>query len=196
MNFSSIDILIGDQIYVYTSKETIDWARYLESYKIDPEKILYYDDHKLIIHDFELNDNELKVDEYDNFIRIGRIVMLSKYDMFGMKKLIVGLDLHSISLHENYMLATIFELMRMVANGYIDTAVAKLNTLYRDYVNRELHLEFYREFNNQSKFKVCSMNYIYLIDTTPGDIKSLDISYNETVIRYLASLIWGVYGKV
>lgn len=196
MNFSSIDILIGDQIYVYTSKETIDWARYLESYKIDPEQILYYDDHKLIIHDFELNDNELKVDEYDNFIRIGRIVMLSKYDMFGMKKLIVGLDPHSISLHENYMLATIFEIMRMVANGYIDTAVAKLNTLYRDYVNRELHLEFYREFNNQSKFKVCSMNYIYLIDTTPDDIRSLDISYNERVIRYLASLIWGVYGKV
>lgn len=196
MNFSSIDILIGDQIYVYTSKETIDWARYLESYKIDPEKILYYDDHKLIIHDFELNDNELNVDEYDNFIRIDRIVMLSKYDMFGMKKLIVGLDLHSISLHENYMLATIFEIMRMVANGYIDTAVAKLNTLYRDYVNRELHLEFYREFNNQSKFKVSSMNYIYLIDTTPDDIRSLDISYNETVIRYLASLIWGVYGKV
>lgn len=196
MNFSSIDILIGDQIYVYTSKETIDWAHYLESYKINPEQILYYDDHKLIIHDFELNDNELNVDEYDNFIRIGRIVMLSKYDMFGMKKLIVGLDLHSISLHENYMLATIFEIMRMVANGYIDTAVAKLNTLYRDYVNRELHLEFYREFNNQSKFKVCSMNYIYLIDTTPDDIRSLDISYNETVIRYLASLIWGVYGKV
>lgn len=196
MNFSSIDILIGDQIYVYTSKETIDWARYLESYKIDPEQILYYDDHKLFIHDFELNDNELNVDEYDNFIRIGRIVMLSKYDMFGMKKLIVGLDSHSISLHENYMLATIFEIMRMVANGYIDTAVAKLNTLYRDYVNRELHLEFYREFNNQSKFKVCSMNYIYLIDTTPDDIRSLDISYNETVIRYLASLIWGVYGKV
>lgn len=196
MNFSSIDILIGDQIYVYTSKELIDWARYLEPYKIDPEQILYYDDHKLIIHDFELNDNELNVDEYDNFIRIGRIVMLSKYDMFGMKKLIVGLDPHIISLHENYMLATIFEIMRMVANGYIDTAVAKLNTLYRDYVNRELHLEFYREFNNQSKFKVCSMNYIYLIDTTPDDIRSLDISYNETVIRYLASLIWGVYGKV
>jgi len=196
MNFSSIDILIGDQIYVYTSKEAIDWARYLEPYKIDPEQILYYDDHKLILHDFELNDNELNVDEYDNFIRIGRIVMLSKYDMFGMKKLIVGLDPHSISLHENYMLATIFEIMRMVANGYIDTAVAKLNTLYRDYVNRELHLEFYREFNNQSKFKVCSMNYIYLIDTNPSDIRSLDISYNETVIRYLASLIWGVYGKV
>lgn len=196
MNFSSIDILIGDQIYVYTSKETIDWARYLEPYKIDPEQILYYDDHKLIIHDFELNDNELNVDEYDNFIRIGRIVMLSKYDMFGMKKLIVGLDPHGISLHENYMLATIFELMRMVANGYIDAAVAELKTLYKNYVNRELHLEFYREFNNQSKFKVSSMNYIYLIDTTPDDIRSLDISYNETVIRYLASLIWGVYGKV
>ena len=76
MNFSSIDILIGDQIYVYTSKETIDWAHYLESYKIDPEQILYYDDHKLIIHDFELNDNELNVDEYDNFIRIGRMICL------------------------------------------------------------------------------------------------------------------------
>lgn len=196
MNFSSIDILIGDQIYVYTSKETIDWARYLEPYRIDPEKILYYDDHKLIIHNFELNDNELKVDEYDNFIRIGEIVMLSKYDMFGMKKLIVGLDPHSIGLHENYMLATIFEIMCMVADGYIDTAVAELKTLYKNYVNRELHLEFYREFNNQSKFKVSSMNYIYLIDTEPDDVKSLDISYNETVIRYLASLIWGLYGKV
>ena len=196
MRLSSISILIGNPIYEYTSKDKIDWAYYLEPRKINDEDVLYFDDHKLILNDIDLEDDNFKVDEYDNFIRVGELVLMTKQDMFGMKETIVGLDPHSISLHENYMLATIFELMRMVVNGNIDTAVAKLNTLYRDYVNRELHLEFYREFNNQSKFKVCSMNYIYLIDTTPDDIRSLDISYNETVIRYLASLIWGVYGKV
>lgn len=196
MNQSSIDILINDQIYVYTSKEEIDWARYLEPYKIDPEQILYFDSHKIILHDFELNDNELNVDEYDNFIRIDKIVMLSKQDMFGMKKLIVGLSPHSISLHEDYMIATIFKIMNMATNSNIDPIVNLLNNLYRDYVNRELHREFYREFNNQSKFKVSSMNYIYLIDIAPNDVGSLDISYNETVIRYLASLIWGLFKKV
>lgn len=196
MRHSSIDILIGDIIYEYTSKDKIDWAYYLEPKKIDPEKILYFDDYKLVLNDIELDDDNLKVDEYDNFIRIGEFILMTKQDMFGMKQAIVGLDPHNIELHKDYFIALIFKIMNMVSKNNTQLTIDTLLELYRYYVNRELDIEYYREFNLQSKFKVSSMNYIYYIDSEPLDVKSIDISYNEKVIRYIASLIWGVFGKV
>ena len=196
MRHSSIDILIGDVIYEYTSKDKIDWAYYLEPKKIDPEKILYFDDYKLVLNDIDLDDNNLKVDEYDNFIRIGEFILMTKQDMFGMKQAIVGLDPHNIELHKDYFIALIFKIMNMVSKNNTQLTIDTLMQFYRYYVNRELDIEYYREFNLQSKFKVSSMNYIYYIDSEPLDVKSIDISYNEKVIRYIASLIWGVFGKV
>ena len=196
MRHSSIDILIGDIIYEYTSKDKIDWAYYLEPKKIDPEKILYFDDYKLVLNDIELDDDNLKVDEYDNFIRIGEFILMTKQDMFGMKQAIVGLDPHNIELHKDYFIALIFKIMNMVSKNNTQLTIDTLLEFYRYYVNRELDIEYYREFNLQSKFKVSSMNYIYYIDSEPLDVKSIDISYNEKVIRYIASLIWGVFGKV
>ncbi len=196
MKHSSIDILMGDVIYEYTSKDKIDWAYYLEPKKIDPEKILYFNDYKLVLNDIDLDDDNLKVDEYDNFIRIGEFILMTKQDMFGTKQTIVGLDPHNIELHKDYFIALIFKIMNIVSKNNIHLVTGVLRDFYRNYVNGELNIEYYREFNLQSKFKVSSMNYIYYIDSEPIDVKSLDISYNEKVIRYISSLIWGVYGKV
>lgn len=194
MRFSSIDILIGDTIYKYTSENKIDWSYHLD--KIEPEKILYLDEYNLVLNDIDLDDDNLKVDEYDNFIRVGEFILMTKQDMFGMKQAIVGLDPHNIELHKDYFIALIFKIMNMVSKNNIQLAIDTLRDFYRDYVNGELNIEYYREFNLQSKFKVSSMNYIYYIDSDLVDVKSLDISYNEKVLRYISSLIWGVYGKV
>lgn len=194
MRFSSIDILIGDTIYKYTSENKMDWSYHLD--KIEPEKILYLNDCNLVLNDIDLDDDNLKVDEYDNFIRVGEFILMTKQDMFGMKQAIVGLDPHNIELHKDYFIALIFKIMNMVSKNNIQLAIDTLRDFYRDYVNGELNIEYYREFNLQSKFKVSSMNYIYYIDSDLVDVRSLDISYNEKVLRYISSLIWGVYGKV
>ena len=194
MRFSSIDILIGDTIYKYTSENKMDWSYHLD--KIEPEKILYLDDYNLVLNDIDLDDDNLKVDEYDNFIRVGEFILMTKQDMFSMKQAIVGLDPHNIELHKDYFIALIFKIMNMVSKNNIQLVMDTLRDFYRDYVNGELNIEYYREFNLQSKFKVSSMNYIYYIDSELVDVRSLDISYNEKVLRYISSLIWGVYGKV
>lgn len=194
MRFSSIDILIGDTIYKYTSENKMDWSYHLDD--IEPEKILYLDDYNLVLNNIDLDDDNLKVDEYDNFIRVGEFILMTKQDMFGLKQAIVGLDPHNIELHKDYFIALIFKIMNMVSKNNIQLAIDTLRDFYRDYVNGELNIEYYREFNLQSKFKVSSMNYIYYIDSDLVDVRSLDISYNEKVLRYISSLIWGVYGKV
>lgn len=194
MRFSSIDILIGDTIYKYTSENKMDWSYLLEN--IEPEKILYLDEYNLVLNDIDIDDDNLKVDEYDNFIRVGEFILMTKQDMFGMKQAIVGLDPHNIELHKDYFIALIFKIMNMVSKNNIQLAIDTLRDFYRDYVNGELNIEYYREFNLQSKFKVSSMNYIYYIDSDLVDVRSLDISYNEKVLRYISSLIWGLYGKV
>lgn len=194
MRFSSIDILIGDTIYKYTSENKMDWSYHLD--KIEPEKILYLDECNLVLNDIDIDDDNLKVDEYDNFIRVGEFILMTKQDMFGMKQAIVGLDPHNIELHKDYFIALIFKIMNMVSKNNIQLAIDTLRDFYRDYINGELNIEYYREFNLQSKFKVSSMNYIYYIDSDLVDVRSLDISYNEKVLRYISSLIWGVYGKV
>lgn len=194
MRFSSIDILIGDTIYKYTSENKMDWSYHLD--KIEPEKILYLNDYNLVLNDIDLDDDNLKVDEYDNFIRVGEFILMTKQNMFRMKQAIVGLDPHNIELHKDYFIALIFKIMNMVSKNNIQLAIDTLRDFYRDYVNGELNIEYYREFNLQSKFKVSSMNYIYYIDSDLVDVRSLDISYNEKILRYISSLIWGVYGKV
>lgn len=194
MRFSSIDILIGDTIYKYTSENKMDWSYHLD--KIEPEKILYLNDYNLVLNDIDLDNDNLKVDEYDNFIRVGEFILMTKQDMFGVKQAIVGLDPHNIELHKDYFIALIFKVMNMVSKNNIQLAIDTLRDFYREYVNGELNIEYYREFNLQSKFKVSSMNYIYYIDSDLVDVRSLDISYNEKVLRYISSLIWGVYGKV
>lgn len=194
MRFSSIDILIGDTIYKYTSENKMNWSYHLD--KIEPEKILYLDECNLVLNDIDLDNDNLKVDEYDNFIRVGEFILMTKQDMFGVKQAIVGLDPHNIELHKDYFIALIFKVMNMVSKNNIQLAIDTLRDFYRDYVNGELNIEYYREFNLQSKFKVSSMNYIYYIDSDLVDVRSLDISYNEKVLRYISSLIWGVYGKV
>jgi hypothetical protein len=194
MRFSSIDILIGDTIYKYTSENKMDWSYLLEN--IESEKILYLDECNLVLNNIDLDDDNLKVDEYDNFIRVGEFILMTKQDMFGMKQAIVGLDPHNIELHKDYFITLIFKVMNMVSKNNIQLAIDTLRDFYRDYVNGELNIGYYREFNLQSKFKVSSMNYIYYIDSDLVDVRSLDISYNEKVLRYISSLIWGVYGKV
>ena len=194
MRFSSIDILIGDTIYKYTSENKMDWSYHLD--KIEPEKILYLDECNLVLNYIDLDDDNLKVDEYDNFIRVGEFILMTKQDMFGMKQAIVGLDPHNIELHKDYFIALIFKIMNMVSKNNIQLAIDTLRDFYRDYVNGELNIEYYREFNLQSKFKVSSMNYIYYIDSDLVDVRSLDISYNEKVLRYISYLSWGGYGKV
>ena len=195
MKHSSVDIIIGEPIYDYTSEKKIDWAYYLEPKKIDPEKVLYFNDHKLILHDIDLDDDNFRVDEYDNFIRVGEFIFMARQDMFKADEAVVGFDPHIAAYHNDYLISLIFKLMIMLSNGNIQLAMETIRNVYDNYVNRELQIGFYREFNSQSKFKVSSMNYIYYIDSEV-DVKSLDISYNEKVLRYLVSLIWGLYAKL
>lgn len=78
-------------------------------------------------------------------------------------------------------------------NPVVDT-LRMINYAYRRYTQRELDLDFYREFNPRSRFKFLSTPYTdYYIDlyNKNVDLNLLDISYNADVIR----LFYKVFAK-
>lgn len=189
MMHSSIDIIIDSQIYWYRV-DNID----ISSYNLNVEDILYYDNENLILHNIILQSNDY-IDEYDNFIRIGKIIILSKKDIISLKNAVVGLSQRDIEFHKNYFISFILKILELIQDGNIQQAIDCIRKTYKSYVNRELDVGFYREFNLQSKFKISSSSYIYAFDLPPNNPEDIDINYNEKVLRYLFNLLWGLYGK-
>lgn len=190
-----IDIAINEVITLYEFKNnTSDWNPYIKN--IDTDNILYMDSSKLLLYNESINSIDLDRYDYDNFIRVGNICILNSRDILGDKFNIIGLSEKNKELHKDFILDLIYKILLLVSDNKIDIAVNTINDIYDKYIHLELYPGYYREFNPQSKYKISSINYFYYSDLKDPDVKSIDISYNERVIRYLYSLIWGLYKKV
>ena len=94
------------------------------------------------------------------------------------------------------MLKFIEEIVRILGVGNVDLAINKIKEFRSAYLRRELPKEYYREFNDSSKYTVIDDICRYgLIDIDEDQKGLIDISYNEKIIRYLYSLVAGLYLK-
>lgn len=198
--FSDITIMIQEHICVYYAKDnSIEWVKYfLKDNNIDNDNILAIIDGKLITYNVDprYRDDNIVCKEYTDYIRLDGIVILMARDIIRSTRVIYGIDHPIYTLHKDYMLKFIEEIIRILGVGNIDLAINKIKQFRSAYLRRELPKEYYREFNDSSKYTVIDDICRYgLIDIDEDQKGLINISYNEKIIRYLYSLVAGLYLK-
>lgn len=99
-------------------------------------------------------------------------------------------DQNKLILHQNYMLSFIGSVLLTYERAGTIDAIHLIQDFYNDYIQRKLPIEFYRELNGRSLYKV--VNYGYFLEDI-DDINIIDISYNGNVIRELWKLLLTKY---
>ena len=198
--FNDITIMIQEHICVYYAKDNSDdWIKsFLKNNNIDNDNILAIIDGKLITYNVDpmYRDDNIVCKEYTDYIRLDGIVILMARDIIRSTRVIYGIDHPIYTLHKDYMLKFIEEIIRILGVGNVDLAINKIKQFRSAYLRRQLPKEYYREFNNSSKYTVIDDICRYgLIDIDEDQKGLIDISYNEKIIRYLYSLVAGLYLK-
>lgn len=198
--FSDITIMIQEHICVYYAKDDSDeWIKsFLKNNNIDNDNILAIIDGKLITYNVDpmYRDDNIVCKEYTDYIRLDGIVILMARDIIRSTKVVYGINPPIRELHKDYMLKFIEEIIRILGVGNVDLAINKIKQFRSAYLRRELPKEYYREFNSSSKYTVIDDICRYgLIDIEEDQKGLIDISYNEKIIRYLYSLVAGLYLK-
>lgn len=198
--FNDITIMIQEHICVYYAKDnSIEWIKsFLTNNNIDNDNILAIIDGKLIAYNIDprYRDDNIVCNEYTDYIRLDGIVILMARDIIRSTKAVYGINSPIRELHKDYMLKFIEEIVRILGVGNVDLAINKIKQFRSAYLHRELPKEYYREFNDSSKYTVIDDICRYgLIDIDESQKGLIDISYNEKIIRYLYSLVAGLYLK-
>ena len=198
--FNDITIMIQEHICVYYAKDNSDdWIKsFLKNNNIDNDNILAIIDGKLITYNVDLRygDDNIVCNEYTDYIRLAGIVILMARDIIRSTRAIYGINTPIRELHKDYMLKFIEEIVRILGVGNVDLAINKIKQFRSAYLRRQLPKEYYREFNDSSKYTVIDDICRYgLIDIDEDQKGLIDISYNEKIIRYLYSLVAGLYLK-
>ena len=198
--FNDITIMIQEHICVYYAKDDSDeWIKsFLTKNNIDNDNILAIIDGKLITYNVDpiYRDDNIVCNEYTDYIRLDSIVILMARDIIRSTRVAYGINPPILELHKDYMLKFIEEIIRILGVGNVDLAINKIKQFRSAYLRRQLPKEYYREFNDSSKYTVIDDICRYgLIDIDEDQKGLIDISYNEKIIRYLYSLVAGLYLK-
>ena len=129
-------------------------------------------------------------------------IKLNKYEIYYLcdnMNNIEGIDVKGIndstlSLHENYMISFICQILYELESGNVKDAFNYFNKFFDDYINLRLDLGYYREFNPESKFMSKPISgHRYIFDSfDKKDINILDINYNANILRDLYRILLNI----
>lgn len=124
------------------------------------------------------------------------------YDRFGPDgQLDINIDIKGINddllpLHENGIMQIIVDTCIDIQRNTARESISKLSKLYMDYINRRLPLEYYREFDYNSKYTVVSKFSVFKFDyITKDHLPYIDINRNLSIIRSLLWIMTNLYNE-
>lgn len=108
---------------------------------------------------------------------------------------IKGISDENLIKHQNAMVQVIVDIAYYIEAGDIITAIRYVTGLYNQYIARTLPLEFYRSFDEESKFVSKSGIGYYSMDNIHDKrfVDILDISCNANVIRDIYGILLNIY---
>ena len=126
----------------------------------------------------------------------------SKVSFNGIENIDVkGISDKKIILHKEFMLDFLYYIFDMIENDSLENTIDGFNRFYNQYINKDLNLGYYRNFNSESMFTI-SYNSPFLKGmhyeieqpciTSKDDFDLINISYNMNFLRiifqYLSSI--------
>jgi hypothetical protein len=125
-------------------------------------------------------------------LNLNKILIFSKYNNLDQIEIEVkGLGNNDIY-HQNGILVIIANTMYIMERVSLKDALLYVQETYKQYINKELPIEYYREFNSFSCFKLIDSDLSPMfLDEKYKDI--VDISYNINFLRELYSIVFNLY---
>lgn len=110
---------------------------------------------------------------------------------------IKGINDDKIPLHYNGYLTMLCEVLFLLQSKQFEQAIQYINKFMYNYSNLNLPLDFYREFNSKSMYRLKSFDNstCYYVDflNNSNDLINIDTSYNEKVNSYIYKLLSMIY---
>lgn len=135
---------------------------------------------------------------YSSFIKILRHKEIYfRSDMVNQSMVIdiKGISDENLEKHKDYMLRVIGDIIYFIEVGDIKSGLNYLKDFYNQYISRTLPIEYYRNFDEESKYVITVGTGCYKMDTCLNNkIKEvIDISCNVNVIRDLYGILINIY---
>lgn len=123
-----------------------------------------------------------------------RINNLEKVDVKGISD-------EKLKYHDNYFLDFIYYFFDIIQNENIESLISSFQTFYKNYVERQLEIGYYRPFNEVSSFVLDWKDDLnptkkYMIDSLNMANKyreNIDISYNANLLREMYQYLSYIY---
>lgn len=127
---------------------------------------------------------------YTSFFRIDSLEMYYFCDTAnGIEKLdIKGISDNALKSHTNYLLDFLKALFETIQIN-IDDAVIMLRRFYTDYVNGNLDIGYYRNFDSSSMYTLNVYNNIYNSISPPNSIEYINKDYNLNILRDIWQIV-------
>ena len=111
---------------------------------------------------------------------------------------IKGISKELQKLHEMYFISILHNICQLLETGSVTDAIFYLRKIMRLYREKKLPIEYYREFNSSSLYRVPvnvhNIENIYGINTIDCySIDNIDIGYNYEVLVHLYQIIMNLY---
>lgn len=132
--------------------------------------------------------------KYNSFIDLDSVAIYYGKSMIGSTYDFRGLNDLSIAYHKKYMIKSIIQLLDLLNNNKVHQAISMINKLMKSYMNRELPIGYYREFNRVSQYSMISEFSRYQISEVDESYKNqIDVSYNYKILRLIYNMLVGMY---
>ena len=125
---------------------------------------------------------------YINF-KVNNILVFiynGSYDYYVEVK---GISDDKLELHRDYFIKFICDIITTYEKLGQPYAVIEINRFYEKYLNRQLPIEYYREFNSSSCYRIITSSETFLLSSPPPDINVIDINFNLRLLRILYSYL-------
>lgn len=143
----------------------------------------------------ELIDFKLK-NTYMDFVYLGGIEVYYGYDrVSGIENIATkGLGKNAY-LHKDFMIDFIIYIISEMESGSISQAVSSFTNFFNDYINGQLDIGYYREFNSASMYSIINSPYkVSIVDNNEyTKTKVININYNMNILRELFGYISDSY---
>lgn len=139
----------------------------------------------------------MKKNIYTSYFNLNKLEVYYFLDQINNKEIIdiKGINDNKLLDHQNYFIEFLCSIFESIQTQPIENCISLINIFYKKYINMLLPIDFYRELNSDSGFRISRKDgQAYVLQTIDSaNIKYLNISFNLNIIRELYSIVSNMY---
>lgn len=181
---------------ILKAKET-----FLNKNNIDPNKVLCIKNDAIFLINTIPEYTKFGLIEFKNKSSFTSYMNIFNVEMYYYLNRVEGIDDitvkgigKNVELHKEYMIDFISYIFFMIETTDIAEAIQAFQLFYKDYINLNLNIEYYRTFNSDSIFNIINTDYVLTV--MKDNIKNkqcLNISYNMNFLREIYGILSNIY---